>query len=93
MDPGSIRVFMGELDDRGLLDYKYKAKVPFDCSLFTLFSIITHSTFVLSFASSSFTFVFTYFKMRSSILLASLAFIGSCAAQKVVGKPVGFAAG
>ena len=32
--------------------------------------------------------------MRTSIILASLAtFVGSCAAQKVVGKPVGFAAG
>lgn len=32
--------------------------------------------------------------MRTSIILASLAtFLSSCAAQKVVGKPVGFAAG
>jgi len=31
--------------------------------------------------------------MRTSIVLAGLAFLSSCAAQKVVGKPVGFAAG
>lgn len=31
--------------------------------------------------------------MKASIVLATLAFIGSSAAQKVVGKPVGFAAG
>jgi len=41
MDPGSFRVFMGELDDRGLLDYKYRAKAPFHCS-FLLSSVLLH---------------------------------------------------